>query len=679
MDKLKMHSPDLSQSNISKIRALFPNCVTEVKSEAAGDNGQLKLAIDFDQLKQELTDSIVEGPQERYQLNWPGKQQALLTANSSSTSTFRPISKESRNFDNTENLYIEGNNLIGLKLLQEAYLNKIKLIYVDPPYNTGGDFIYEDNFSITRSDHDLASGVINETKEQLIEGETWIQNSESHGRYHSKWLSMIYERMLLARNLLTDDGIIVVSIDENEHVNLRKIMDLVFGEQNFAGEIVWKNSSKNDQKYVSIQHEYIVIYVRDKSSNKGDWTEKKEGLRDIYAAFDSFKAKHGTNWQEIHNEALKWFKQFPASNPISNSKHYSWMDEKGVYFPDNISGPNDGQYVYDVIHPETKEVCKMPSSGWRYPEETLKLKIMENTVHFGKDHTTVPNNKTYLKNTEYQSLTSMRFVDGRSASKRLQALFGEKVFTNPKDELLLKDLFKAFGVKDKDIILDFFAGSSTTAHATFELNKEQSSNCHFILIQWPESLELMNKKAKGGAKKVTKNAINYLKHRNKELNICEIGKERIRLVSESFSAEQDTGFRVLKIDSSNMTDVFYRPDQINQTDMFAQVVNIKEDRTDEDLLFQLLLDWGVGLTLPISKQQLSSKDVFFVNADENGEGADLIACFGKDISNELIKALAEKQPLRVVFRDDGFANDSVKINVEQIFKQISPMTDVKSI
>jgi adenine-specific DNA-methyltransferase len=460
MEKLKMHSPNLTQDNIARIRDLFPGCVTEAKAE----DGTVKLAVDFDQLRQELADSVVEGPQERYHLNWPGKREALLTANAPIAKTLRPNRDESVDFDTTKNLFIEGDNLDALKLLQETYLGKVKLIYIDPPYNTGNDFIYSDDFAENSEDFLKKSNQIDSAGNRLV------ANTEAKGRFHSDWLSMIYARLKLARNLLADDGVVVISIDESEHSNLVTIGREVFGDKNFCGEIIWKNSSKNDQDYISIQHEYLVFFVKSKAANPGAWVEKKIGLDEIYRAFEIFKEKHGSDWKAIHNAALEWYKQFPESNPIRDSKHYSWMDERGVYFPDNISGPNDGQYVYDVKHPVTGQVCKMPASGWRYPETTLIQRISEGLVHFGQDHTTVPNNKTYLKNTEFQSLTSMRFVDGRSASKRLQSLFGEKVFTNPKDEILLKDIFKAIGLKGNDIVLDFFAGSGTTAHAVFELN-----------------------------------------------------------------------------------------------------------------------------------------------------------------------------------------------------------------
>lgn len=666
MQKLKMHSPDMTQEHIARIRELFPNCVTE----ARGKDGSLRLSVDFDLLRQELSGSIVEGPQERYHLDWPGKREAMLAANAPIAKALRPCREESVDFDATKNLFIEGDNLDALKLLQETYLGKVKMIYIDPPYNTGNDFIYEDDFAET------SEAYLSRSNQKDEVGNRLVANPDSKGRFHSAWLSMMYPRLKICKNLLCDDGIVIISIDEREHSNIVTIANSIFGTDNFCGEIIWKNSSKNDQSYISIQHEYFVVYVKDKSINKGDWLERKSGLDAIYKAFSEFRKSHGDDWLAIHKEALDWYNQFPASNPIKDSKHYNWMDERGIYFPDNISGPNDGQYVYDVIHPVTNQAVKIPSRGWVCPKEKMQQLIDENRVHFGADHNSVPCLKTYLQNTEYQSLTSMRFVDGRAASKRLKNLFGEKVFTNPKDEFLLKDLFKIMGVQEENIVLDLFAGSATTAHAILELNRENNTQCRFILVQYQESLEEMYRNAKGNAKKITKNAISYLKSKNKPLNICEISKERIRLAAKELikqydGIQLDFGFRVLKVDTSNMADVFYTPDALQQNLLDLTTDNIKPGRTPEDLLFQVLLDWGVELTLPIRKESIQGKTVFFV--DDNA----LVACFDRGIDEALVRELAACAPLRVVFRDNGFVSDAVKINVEQIFRQLSPGTEVR--
>lgn len=661
IEKLDLQSPDFVNRNFEKLATLFPNCVTE--------NAEGK-AIDFDLLKQELNHAVVDGTKERYRLEWPGKREAIVTANLPTNKTLRPVREDSVNFDNTKNLYIEGDNLEVLKLLQESYLGKIKMIYIDPPYNTGKDFVYRDNFTGNKEKELFESGQVDEYNNKLI------SNPETSGRYHSDWLSMIYPRLKLARNLLTQDGIVVMSIDEKEVHNLRKLCDEIFGDKNFAGEVIWKNSSKNDQDYISIQHEYILCYVKDKNSNKGNWLEKKEGLDEIYKAFNSFYKKHGNNWEAIHKDALEWYKQFPESNPIRASKHYNWMDNRGIYFASDISGPNHGQYVYDVSHPKTGELCKPPASGWRYPKETLNQRIKDGLVHFAPDHNIVPNNKTYLKDTEFQSLTSIRYKDGRVASKNLTKLFGENLFTNPKDPDLLFELFKSFEIKDDDIILDFFSGSGTTAESVMKLNQNTSSKCKYILIQVREDLTDTLKTASGGAKATIQRAIKYLEKKGKSFNVCELAKERIKLVSKEYDGElgiNDQGFRVYRLDESNMQDVYYKPQDYNQANLDLFADNVKPDRTADDLLAQVMLDWGLPLSSKIEQSTINSKQLFKVS--ENS----LYACFDKGIDEDFAKAIAKDAPLRIVFRDNGFKDDTAKTNVKQLLKQLSPETEMKVI
>lgn len=608
MEKLKMHSPNLTKDNVARIREMFPNCVTETR----GEDGRLKLAVDFDQLRQELTESIVEGPQERYHLNWPGKREALLAANSRIFKTLRPCREESVDFDTTKNLFIEGDNLEALKLLQETYLGKVKLVYIDPPYNTGNDFVYADNFASTKEQELRRTGQVSE------EGIPLVANTSANGRFHSDWLSMIFPRLKLARDLLADNGVLVISIDENEHANLVNLVTEVFGRDAYVGEIVLKNSSKNDQSYISMQHEYIVFFVKNKAVNPGDWTERKEGLEKIYAAFERFKKEHKDNWTAINAAAKAWYKTFPASDSVYASKHYEWMDKNGVYFGADISGPNDGQYVYEVEHPVTKQPCKKPARGWVFPPDSMKKKIAEGRVHFGPDHTTVPKLKTYLKDTEMQSLTSVRYVDGRAASKRLAALFGEKVFTNPKDELLLRDIFKAVGVSSGHVVLDMFAGSGSALQAVLELNLAVGSEAHFIGIQVAEDLNASLKMAKGAAKQITSNAIRKLGELAKPATVAEICKQRLRLAGGGLRVKSsllDTGFRSVRVDLTNMADVYYTPDTLDKTNIDMFVDNIKPDRTPEDLLFQIMLDWGVDLSLPISKQAVKGREVFFVDGN----------------------------------------------------------------
>lgn len=666
MDKLDLTSRDASTHNVDKLADLFPTAVTE----RVDNDGNLVRAIDFDVLRQELADHVVEGPQERYQLDWPGKRQALFAANAPISKTIRPLRDESVDFDSTKNLFIEGDNLETLKLLQESYLGKVKLIYIDPPYNTGNDFVYADTFARTRTEELVRSGQVSK------DGVPLVANTSANGRFHSDWLSMIFPRLKLARNLLTDDGILVVSIDENEHANLVNVGSEVLGRDAYVGEIVLKNSSKNDQSYISMQHEYIVFFVKSKTANDGSWTERKGGLDRIYAAFDEFKKAHGEDWDAIHAAAKDWYKQFAPSDPVYASKHYTRMDDRGVYFADNISGPNDGQYVYEVIHPVTGQPCKPPSRGWVFPEASMLEKIADGRIHFGPDHTTVPNLKTYLRDTENQSLTSVRYVDGRAASKRLAMLFGEKVFTNPKDELLLRDIYKALRVASDDIVLDLFAGSGSALHAVLELNAATGSACRYIGVQVAEDLRESLKTAKGAAKKITANAIKAMEDLGRPANVAEVGKQRMRLGGERIRARNgslDVGFRAFRVDTSGMSDVLRIPDEVQQHELALYTGSVKPDRTDEDLLFQVLHDWGLDLALPIAVELISGSPIFIV------DDGTLIACFAETVSPEIVSAVAERQPLRAVFRDSAFPSDADRINAEQIFAEKAPGADLKAI
>jgi adenine-specific DNA-methyltransferase len=388
-----------------------------------------------------------------------------------------------KNIDTTENLVVKGDNLDSLKILKNHYSGKIKCIYIDPPYNTKSEeFVYPDKFDKEEAE---VLGLANLSESDFARMDFSFKTKKSH----NGWLAFMYPRLLLARDLLNNDGVLFISIDENEHAQLKLLCDEIFGDENFAGDIVWKNSSKNDEAYISMQHEYVLVYVKSKVHNLGKWEELKDGLPEIYKAFEEFRKEHGNNWEEIHKEGLAWYNQFPDSNPITNSKHYNWMDEEGVYFPDNISKPAQG-YYYDILHPVTKQPCKKPAGGWRFIESTMNEKISQNKIHFGKDHTVVPNNKTYLKNTEYQSLSSLKFKDGRVASNWLKNLFGVKdVFTNPKDSGILMSFMKAISVSNGDIVVDFFAGSGSTAEAVIQLNAEDGGNRKFILCQIDEPIK----------------------------------------------------------------------------------------------------------------------------------------------------------------------------------------------
>lgn len=648
IEKINLESTDLVAERIEQLKSLFPEIIVE------GDG-----SIDFEKLRLILGDDVDEG-QERYAFTWPGKTDAIRQAQAPSTATLRPNEEDSVDWDTTENLYIEGDNLEVLKLLQRGYHGKVRMIYIDPPYNTGHDFVYKDSFQDS----------IENYKEQA--GLTGQSNAKTDGHFHSIWNSNMLSRLRLARELLAVDGILVVSIDENERLNLQAILNEVFGEENFAGEIIWKNSSKNDQAYISIQHEYLLVYVKDKSANLGDWTERKEGLSEIYAAFEGFRKEHGNDWPAIHQAALEWYKQFPPSNPIYSNKHYSWMDERGVYFPDNISGPNHGQYVYDVVHPKTGRVVKAPSSGWRYPESEMIRRISDGLVHFGPDETTVPNNKTYLRSTETQSLTSIFYRDGRVASKKLAALFGGiKVFSNPKDPDLLFKLMDAFDIKDQDLILDFFSGSGTTAEAVMRYASSKNVNVHWLLVQLDENLDDNLAHAQGSNKAILKNAIEYLEERSRPHTLTQIAEERIRLVGQKIKTEieeesrqpklgeepksiPDTGFRVLKLDSSN----FDQPDGGVLVDSL-----IKPGRTNDDIIFEMVLKWGLELSLPIEKMEVAGYPITSIAADE------LICCMDKGLTVEVLEAIAALEPKRVFFLD-SVLTDTIKLNAEQIFKRV---------
>ncbi|MEO8722666.1 MAG: site-specific DNA-methyltransferase [Sphingobium sp.] len=653
MDKLKMHSPDLSQDNIAKIRALFPDCVTE----AADDQGTVRLAVDFDQLRQLLSDHIVEGPQERYRLDWPGKREALLTANAPIAKTLRPCRDESVDFDTTQNLFIEGDNLDALKLLQESYLGKVKLIYIDPPYNTGNDFIYADDFAEKTSDFLVRSNQSDESGGRLT------ANNSTNGRFHSDWLSMMYARLKLARNVLRPDGVIFISIDDNEANNLRKICDEVFGEENFVSQIVWQRSKKGDAKLIAKVHEYILCYVRDKLSvvEQGIWRRPKDGAQEVLEKYSELRSTFASDHDAIRAEMQLWYKQLPNDDQRKAHKHYSWSDDRGLYFADNFAGPDDGRASrprHEILHPTTGKSCKKPSTGWRWDESKTEwaLKQTPPRIHFGPDESTIPNRKSYLFEIDSEPFSSVFYRDGRSATLEVEQLVGKGWFPFPKNTEVLADLISLV-TGDDDIIVDFFAGSGSTAHAIMKLNAAYGSGRRFVLIQLPEDTG-----------------------RPEYPTIAEISKQRLihagTKVLEGECHERwnrDVGFRVLKVDNSNMSDVFYHPDEVRQDGLFGQVDSVKSDRTAEDLLFQVLIDWGVELTLPINRETLHGKTVYSV------DGNALIACFETGVTDELIKDIAARAPLRAVFRDTSFARDADRINAEQLFRQLSPGTELKAI
>lgn len=587
-----------------------------------------------ERLQEVVGDEGIELSKESYSLNWLGKSYARLLANENPRTWLAEDKEHNQKPENqnSENLLIKGDNLEVLKHLVNAYSEKVKMIYIDPPYNTGSDgFVYQDDRKFTVDELSRLSGI------DKVEAKRILDFTQSKANSHSAWLTFMYPRLYLARELLQEDGVIIISIDENESSQLKLMCNEIFGEENFAGDIVWKNSSKNDQDYISIQHEYFVVYVRSKHENKGEWIERKQGLEQIYKAFEGFKKKFGADRDAIHKAALDWYNQFPPSNPIHDSKHYSWMDERGVYFPADISGPNDGQYIYSIDHPVTGLPVKEPSRGWSCPREKLLELIADNKVHFGKDETTVPCLKTYLKDTEEVSLTSMRFVDGRAASKRLRNLFGKKVFTNPKDEFLLMDFFKAIRMHEKDIMLDFFAGSGSSAHALWELNKAQGSNCSFIAVQIAEDLQEMLKVATGVAKKVTQNAIDHCDSLGVPRTIFEIAKDRLirvanKIKSDDEGYQADIGFKVFE--TISIPERYL--DDIEELD--SQQVMFDGSKLDEAQLYALLTTWkvydGISLTQQLDSIQLGGYLTWYF--DKN------LYLMKAGFTTEVLKALIEK-------------------------------------
>ncbi len=645
IEKMKMHTEDIVQQNIARIRELFPSCVTEAKCE----KGKLKLAVDFDQLRSELSECIVEGSQERYHLNWPGKRKALLIANAPISKTLRPCQKQSVNFDMTENLFIEGDNLEALKLLQETYLSKVKMIYIDPPYNTGKDFLYNDNFTKSTKQFLLNSNTIDEYSNRLV------ANPETYGRFHSDWLTMMYSRLKLARNLLKDDGVIFISIDDSENHNLRKLTEEIFSQNNFLAELVWHLSSGPQAGHFTRSNESIIAFAKNKN-NLPYFNDYTGGV--------------------IQHGALK---KISVANPASEilfPKGSIRCDAENVEFENELGGSEkqfvtegnlrfvDGLLAEDV-RIKAGWAMKNQLIQWLNGKETFDSKGQKvNRFYF--------NSKGILfyekeRGTLHpKSVISSSEVGGTKAGgDEIIDLFGEKIMSFPKPSSLVKFLTRLVCQNNDDIILDFFAGSATTAHAVIEQNAEDGLRRKFIVVQLPEACDEKSAAHKAGYK-----------------SIAEIGKERIRRAGQKILKgnyhekwNKDTGFRVLKIDLSNMEDVYDTPNAIQQSKLKLFADNIKADRKSDDLLFQVLLDWGVDLSLPIRTETVRDKKVFFVNK----EPYDLIACFDNGITEELAKELAQYAPMRIVFKDNGFVSDTVKINVDQVIRQLSPATDVKSI
>lgn len=620
MDKMRMESLDKTAQNVEQIGAMFPNCVTETVDE----NGKPKKAINFDLLRQMLSDDVFEGD-EAYEFTWVGKKAAIVEANKPIRKTLRPCPEESVDWDTTENLYIEGDNLEVLKLLQESYLGKVKMIYIDPPYNTGSDrFIYPDDYGMTQDEYDDAAGMYDKDGNKVFQ-----ENFNSNPRYHSKWCSMIYQRLLLARDFLTNDGAIFISIDDKEQANLKKICDEVFGGANFVATVVWQHSiqPKGYLGNFSIQHSYVLIYCKDALSFKLGSLERTDEDNKAY------------------------------SNPDNDPKG-PWRsgDVRNALYRPNL--------IYDIVSPSGK-IIKPCENGWRWSKEAVDEKIKTGEIVFNKNETRIIR-KIYLSNLEGRAPETIWFGKDvgttREGVSELKQLFGQAPFDTPKSTKLLKRCITLMNDPEM-LIMDFFSGSATTADAIMQMNAEDGGHRTYIQIQYPEECGETTPAYKQGYK-----------------TISEVGKERIRRAGAKVKGDGllttnnlDVGFRVLEIDGSNMKDVYYAPDDYNQGMLTGLGSNIKEDRTDLDLLFGCLLEWGLPLSMPYTSEEIGGCTVHIYN------DGDLIACFDENIPNEVVKSIAKRQPRRAVFSDSSFANSPAKINVTEIFKLLAPDTRVKVI
>lgn len=645
MDTLKMHSLDGVQRNIELIGKLFPNAITEVKRD-----GKVEHAIDFDVLRQELSDSIVEGREERYQFTWPDKKKAMLAANAPITATLRPVVADSVGKDGTpggfdsENLYIEGDNLEVLKLLQETYLGKVKMIYIDPPYNTGNDFVYEDDFAQSTEDYMETSGQYDE------EGNRMVTNTESNGRFHTDWLNMMYPRLRLAKDLLSDDGVIFISIDDNEVTNLQKMAAEIFGESNFIAQMIWKSKPQggNDNKYIIAEHEYILVYAKNinfVTVNGKPHTSEKYTKQDEYFAE---RGLYATAKLDLSTLGYRVNLDYPIECPDGsvvypgNVTEEQWKKRKN-----NTNANNDWQWRWSKdrfargLQMGLIEFRKNGDQWNVYTKEYEKMDYDGNIISRTVKYRTVIDNVTTINGTT-----------------EISSLLANRVFTYPKPVELIKS-FCSIATEPESIVLDFFSGSATTAHAVMKLNAEDGGHRKFIMVQLPEKTDEKSEAYKAGYK-----------------NICEIGKERIRRAGRKIKedagltapADLDIGFRCLRLDESNMKPVYYTPDEVGQQDLFSLVDNVKPDRTPEDLLFQVMLDLGVLLSSPIEVKEIAGKKVF------NVADGFLLACFDHDVTEDTVKAIAQMKPYYAVFRDSSMANDSVATNFDQIFETYSPDT-----
>lgn len=647
-------SLNIVATNIDKLKTLFPDIFSEGK-------------IDFDKLRESLGDTL-ETQEERYNFTWNGKAQARRIAQTPSTGTLRPCKEESKNWDATQNLFIEGDNLEVLKLLQKSYHKQVKMIYIDPPYNTGKEFIYPDNFK------DNLDTYLQYTNQKDSEGRKFGTNADTSGRYHTNWLNMMCPRLKLARNLLKDNGFLIVSIDDAESKNLQYLLSEVFGEENHIATLVWDKNRKNDAKFFSVGHEYMHIYAKNKQfliSEGIVLREQKIGIKEAYALFEEFKKKYDGDLSLVQDAWRKHFNNIPNDRPEKKLGRYSKISCKGPFRDDgNISWPGGGGPKYEILHPETKVPCKVPDGGWRYSKaETFWNEVAEGKVVFGPDETTLPRQCRYLFEGDGQVMTSVHYSYAQTAAVEFLELMGKRVFENPKN---WRDIYRLIGyltAKENDVILDFFSGSATTAHAVMALNAKDNGGRKFIMAQLPEPCDEKSEAFKAGYK-----------------TIADIGKERIRRAGEKILQDNtdndnienlDIGFKVFKLDSSNIKP--WDADFDNLEDTLLNIVdNIKGDRSEDDVLYEILLKYGLDLTVPIEERQINSKTVHSI-----GFGA-LVICLDDAINLDVVEGIGrlkeelDPEVMRVVFKDSGFQDDVVKTNAIQILKKYN-ITDVKSL
>ena len=698
-DKLEMQSADVTRKNVEALAELFPHIV----SEELDSDGNLVHQINFEALRQELSDYVIDA-KEVYQIDWPGKLASEFASNTPIAKTLRPSLKDSVDFEGTKNLFIEGDNLEVLKLLQESYLGKVRLIYIDPPYNTGGDLVYRDDFSSSTREYLWKSHQITETGEKLA------SNTGANGRFHSDWLSMIYPRLRLAKRFLAKDGVILVSIDDAEQASLRRLMDEVFGEQNFIAQLVWEKGRKNDAKLFSTGHEYVLVYAKSKSTlreRKTTWREEKPGAREIWDEYLRLRELHGDDDPAIERDLSAWFSALPRTDPSKKWARYKRVDQYGPWRDRDISWPGGDGPKYDVVNPTTGKPVRIPEAGWRYADpEEMNRQIKRGLVVFRDDDpAAAPFRKAHLRPVEDESsdlvedetegddeeaelATQVRgtyiYKQSQVSVKHLRKLMGAKVFNNPKDYEVLSRLFEYVLDGRDGIVMDFFAGSGTTAEAVFDLCARTGLNCPVILVQLPELLEDNLKTATGSAKRTIQNAIDFLKKLDKPLNIAELTKIRIQKAGMQILESRkpsdwngDIGFRAFNVDTSNFTDTTTTPDVADQEAMLALVDSTRRDRTGVDVLFEVLIAWGLDLSATINVESEDEHVVFSID-----DGA-LLACFDDQLDEALIRALALRAAAeatqKVVFKDTGFASDAAAINAYQVFEQLSPDTSVKVI